>query len=162
MRTLAALLLSALPALAQPFPGPSPVDATTGRGAVDAAWVRQSMHWVQKDYDALANRVAWYWVHYDEAGGEITVTPAGGGRPQIHEASTRAVRRTAIQLSAVTSANGVVFTGYSGSPIITGSIPKVGDPYTGFILGGGSAVWSKPIAREKSSPPDGVVGVLVP
>jgi hypothetical protein len=163
MRTILAVLLLSAPAVAQPFPGPSPVDAATGRGAVDAAYVRQSMKWMDAEYTAFVNRTAWYFVHYDVAGREITVTPPGG-RPFNAEVP-HAVRRTAVQLTAFASATGVTFTGYSGGPIVTGSLPKVGDPYTGDMRAypaGSTAVWSKLAPREKFAPPDGIVGVLVP
>jgi hypothetical protein len=164
MRAALLALCLAAPAVAQPFPGPSPVDAATGRGAVDAAYVRQSMKWTDAEYTAFGNRIAWFFVHYEDTGGEITVTPPGG-RPVVVEAPSRAIQRTAVQLSSAATAAGVVFTGYSGGPIVTGTVPKAGDPYTGGLAGyppGSTAVWSKPVKREKFAPVDGIVGTLTP
>ncbi len=150
--------------MAQTYPGPSPIDAATGRGFVSEQYVRQSMRWMPNEYTAYAGRVAWYFVTYEDRGGEITVTEPGG-KPLVYEAPSRAIQRTAIPLGSSTSGAGVTFTGYSGGPIITGTVPKAGDPYTGDMSrfpAGSTAVWSKPVRREKFAPVDGIVGALTP
>jgi hypothetical protein len=166
MRTALLSLFLAVPALGQTWPAAlPPIDVATGRGSVSRQYVRQEMHLPDSDYPAFANRIAWYFVHYEDTGGEITITPGGGGKPITVEAPNRAIQRTAIPLGSSASAAGVVFTGYAGGPITTGTVPKVGDPYTGELRQyppGSTAVWSKPIKRERFVPVDGIVGVLTP
>jgi hypothetical protein len=165
MRTLLTCLVLSAPAVAQTWPAAiPPIDVSTGRGSVDATYARTEMRWTPAEYAALGNRIAWYFVHYEDTGGEITVTPPGG-KPLVYEATSRAIQRTAIQLSSSASAVGVTFTGYAGGPTVTGTVPKAGDPYTGDMRSfpaGSTAVWSKPVKREKFAPVDGIVGVLVP